>query len=304
MYKTPELTQMAKVLAEELAGRGVQLKHTQAMSTVARMLGARTLQVAQSSPNIAAGVRTRAIAIAQAARVMFETLGRFEGDPYAVLAAIRAGFALEEAHGSRSVEHAMHELFGQADSPVVSEAYSVHTLDDLPALFDTLVERLADSLLAGQKPKQGDCEVLYRGFMRDYRFDEGIALAEIPESHRTQFEVKVQRRGAHVLLDITQPHLTPEEVAGTDQMSLWVEINEGRPCAHVSNDVYGDSVLSLFATKDGVVVRPDEAQVTSYPPRPNTALAEFVDEQYGKPGTGSDAWALSFAHHKNYDHEV
>ncbi len=34
MYKTPELTQMAKVLAEELAGRGVQLKHKKAKTTV------------------------------------------------------------------------------------------------------------------------------------------------------------------------------------------------------------------------------------------------------------------------------
>jgi hypothetical protein len=62
-------------------------------------------------------------------------------------------------------------------------------------------------------------------------------------------------------------------------------------------------VLSLFATKDGLVMRPDESGITSYPPEPNTALAEFVEEQYNSPGRRASAHELAFAHHKNYDDE-
>lgn len=302
MYKTPELTQMAKVLAQEMTERGVTLKHTQAMATVARMLGARTLQVAQGNPDFSAGVRARALAIEQAARVMFDTLGRFEGNPYAVLAAIRAGFALETTQGSRAVEQAMHKLFEQPDSPVVSEAYATHAVNELPALFDALAERLAASLLAGRNRKRSDSEVLHHGSMFDYRVGEGARLDELPEGHRSQFEVKVQRHGQQLVLDVALPHVNPDDLAGTDQLSLWVEINEGRPCVHVSNDLYGDMVLSLFATRDGLVVRPDESRIASDPP-PNTALAEFVEEQYGTPHLRASARELAFAHHKNYDDE-
>lgn len=283
MYKTPELTQMAKVLAEELRARGVEMKHTQAMSTVARMLGARTLQVAQSSPEYATGVRARAIALEQASRLMFESLGRFE-NAYDIIGAIRAGFALEEEQGSRAVEAAMAELFQRPDSPAVSEAFEPYRLDELPELFETMLRRLTQALLAGTDVQRTDQEILFRGPVQDWRVSEGLKLSELPEHHRTQFEVKMERRGSQFVLDMAPFHNTPDEIAGTDQLSLWVEVNDGRPCVHISNDIYGDMALTIFATKDGLVLRPDGdggEWIRTYPAPDGTALQTFVDEQYG-----------------------
>lgn len=297
MYKTPELSQMAKVLAEELGEHGVQLKHAQAMSMVARMLGARTLQVAQAHPEYSAGVRARAVALAQASRLMFASLGRFESG-HAVIAAIRAGFALEGEHGSRAVEAAMAQLFERADSPVVSEAFAPYRLDELPQLFETMVERLAATL---HPDAPGQVETLYCGEMLDWQVGEGTKLEELPEGHRSRFEVKVQRYGQQFLLEIARAHVQPEDIEGTDQLCLWVEINEGRPCVHLSNEVYGDMLLSVFATRDGLVLRPDESEPMLAQAPHGTALAEFVAEQYGAPGWSREAQQLRFVVHKTYD---
>lgn len=300
MHKTPELSQMAKVLAEELGERGVQLKHTQAMSMVARMLGARTLQVAQAHSEYSAGVRARAVALAQASRLMFASLGRFENG-YDVIAAIRAGFALADEHGSRAVETAMAQLFERADSPVVSEAFAPYRLDELPQLFETMVERLAATLRPDAPAAPGQVETLYCGEMLDWRVSEGTKPGELPEGHRGRFEVKVQRHGQQFLLEIARAHVRPEDIEGTDQLSLWVEINEGRPCVHLTNEVYGDMLLSVFATRDGLVLRPDEGEpILARSPR-DTALAEFVAEQYGASARHREAQQLRFVVHKTCD---
>lgn len=301
MYKTPELSQMAKILAEELGAHGVNLKHTQALVMVARMLGARTLQAAQASAEVQAGVRARACALAQAARVMFDTLGRFEDEPYGVISAIRHALARGEHAGSRAVEQAMHELFGQADSPVVSAAYEAHPVAALPELFDALIERLAAPLRHDAQRAPEANETLYQGEMLDWRVGEGSALEELPETHRARFEVRVQRSGQQMLLEIAHPHARPDDIEGTDQLSLWVEVNAGRPCVHLSNDIYGDMLLTVFATRDGLVLRPDESEPMAAHAPQGTALAEFVREQYGAPALQASARQLRFLVHQRHD---
>ncbi len=52
-------------------------------------------------------------------------------------------------------------------------------------------------------------------------------------------------------------HRTPQEFDDKklNGLDLFIEVNEGVPCVHISNDPYGDMVLSIFGTKEGLLVR-------------------------------------------------
>lgn len=56
MYKNPELSTMAKILARELKEQGLEMKHTKALELVAKMHGARNLHVHQAAAVEAAPV--------------------------------------------------------------------------------------------------------------------------------------------------------------------------------------------------------------------------------------------------------
>lgn len=264
MYTNPELSAQAKLLRAELQARGLTLTHAQTLEVFAKSHGARTLHVAQAK-TARQGVNIEQLATRQTAELMFETLGRFEGQVDGLLDAISVGFALEASQGSRAVEAAMHVLFEQPDSPVVSPAFEGLRVDELPAQFALVKQRLLQTLEAVTGAPRSEPESprdVYRGPMRDWRLQEGVDTAAVPAHHQTAFEVRVQREGHQLYIDIAPPHAQPDDVQGTDQLSLFIEVNEGRPCVHVSNDCYGDQVLTLFSTRDGLYLRPDSQDLS------------------------------------------
>lgn len=58
---------------------------------------------------------------------------------------------------------------------------------------------------------------------------------------------------------------TAENSNQMDSLSLVIEINDGVPCVHVSNDLIGDQRLAIFSTRDGVLVRTSESEMTVLP---------------------------------------
>lgn len=263
MYKSPELSARAKLLRAELAARGVTLAHAHALDIVAKLEGARNLHVAQAQ-SVAARPSEEALALEHAERLMFTSLGRYQGRVRELMRDIGAAFSLEY---SREVEAAVADIFETEGAPVVQPHIdALHTVESLPALFErfvteslALVLRLRTTSAAERRP--GAQQVLFQGPVRDWRLEEGVDPEELDAESLRSWQASVKRNGSQLYVDIAPPHATPEEVEGADQLALFVEVNDGVPCVHISNDCYGDQVLTVYATRDGLYLRPDDGHL-------------------------------------------
>jgi len=256
MYTQPEVSRMAKLLARELAKQGVKLKHTQAMEMVAKMQGDRNLAVHQSrsrKPQLDAG----SLAKEHALSMLFVTTGRYGANADALFADIDAAFALEE---SRDVESAVWHIFGGAGAPKlhrhVEAMYRFDQLHELFMRFSADALRLVDrTMFEARTMTARDPEVLFQGPMADWRLQEGEDPAALDDNALRRFEGRLTRSGSQFYFDIAMPHASPDEVEGTDQLSLFIEINNGKPCVHVTSDLYGDQAVTIFGSDRGTVVR-------------------------------------------------
>lgn len=294
MYKNPELSAQSKNLRAALKDVGFEVSHAQALELMARAQGNRTLHVAQAK-KARQGLNIADLALSQAASLMFETLGRYKNNVHGLLESIRAGFALEDAEGSRAVEAAMCDIFEQEDSPRVSELFDRLRVDELPSEFEQLVQRLQAVLVSAAgapEPVASTEQLLYEGPMLDWRVQEGFDLAELPASQRTLYDVRVNRSGHQLYVDIAVPHQTPEDLEGTDQLSLFIEVNDGKPCVHLTNDRYGDQALTIFSVRDGLYLRPDAANlaIRTGACREGSALALVQQEQAQQAPTMNHAF--------------
>ncbi|MNR71819.1 hypothetical protein D3C71_24970 [compost metagenome] len=268
MYKNPELTCQARILARELSSLGVEMSHAKSLEMLARIQGARTLHVLQAA-NEAVKRTDDLVALAnrQAAAVAFEGLGRFCGNVDGLLESIETAVSLEGTQGSRGVEAAMHGIFGQADSPKLSAAFEHLRIEDVPERYRALRAQLLETLVDATGTKGGPGglsapeKTLYVGPMMDWRLQEGEDTAKsVPPEQRTAYEVKVAKNGYQLYVDIAPVGADVDDLAGRPQLSLFIEVNEGKPCVHMSNDIHGDQVLSVFAASAGLYLRPDSSE--------------------------------------------
>lgn len=85
--------------------------------------------------------------------------------------------------------------------------------------------------------------------IQDWRIGEGVVI-DNAEDKKT-YKLKVN-------FDETTGQLFVEVDGGNDKgLSLFVEINEGRPCIHVGSELCGDNVFHAFGLDNGVVVTPE-----------------------------------------------
>lgn len=106
----------------------------------------------------------------------------------------------------------------------------------------------------GTKPS----DVLFEGRIQDWAVAEG-ASDDVTPLQKREFQAKVSRMGSsQFVIDMCLPHKEVEDLDGTDQMTLFIEIDGGRPVVHISNDMYGgEQVLTVIGSKDGLYLRPD-----------------------------------------------
>jgi hypothetical protein len=293
MYKDPQLSNQAKRLREELGLKGLKLSQVQALEVLARISGAKTLHVAHARHNAALSIE--AVVVSQAQALMFDTLGRFEGNVRGLLGSITSAFALESAQGSRAVENSIFGLFETQNAPKVSEMYDFAKLNELPGMFEVLVTRLTQTLEAQakvtQKIQHSSDPVVFEGTVQDWRLDDGYMLADLPEHHRQLFDARVtQNPGRQLFVDVTPAGLKSIDCEGRQMMSLFIEINEGRPCVHMTNGSQGEQVLTVFFTEDGLYLRPDNSENCIQGGKPTApALALLVEEleaPYSTPVAG------------------
>lgn len=281
MYKNPELSATAKTLKKELAKFGADITHAQALEIVARVEGARTLHVAQSKSK--QPIELLAAAKAQAASVLFETLGRYAENVDGLLSEITSAFERAGRIGPRGVEARMREIFETENSPKVSILFNTHRTEQLPHVYSQLVTQLAKSLAASAKVEElhfRQQSELHRGRVVDWAITgDPEEDADLQPHQFEEFEVRIQRDFQQFYFDVAPPHADTAELEGKPQMTLFVEINDGLPCVHMSNALYGDQVLTVFFTTDGLYLRPDSNCLEISHKAPDGELASLDQRQ-------------------------
>lgn len=260
MYKNPQTSDQARRLREELAKFDIVLPHAKALEVVARLVGDRTLHVAQAKNN--AGVRIAAVARRQAQAVMFASLGRFENNFEGLLAELQAISMLADADDAAELDRAFQALFRSEGAPELRSGFDLRA-EEVLVEFDKLVGELSAVLVEqarapAESPDEG---MFYQGPMFDWQvFDSGMDA--VPEALRQRYEMtlKQAKSGSQFYLDIAPQHKEIEELDGRPQLGVIIEVNQGVPCVHLTNSIYGDQVLSVFATEDGLYLRPEAQQ--------------------------------------------
>lgn len=102
---------------------------------------------------------------------------------------------------------------------------------------------------------------------------------------RYQLTVEYSQGSPCLRILVAPKHDKPEELDGCHALDMLVEINEGQPCVHLTNTPYSDMVLSVFAHRKGLYVRPESHDVALRGGLPADAeLARFIETvQRGGP---------------------
>ena len=106
-------------------------------------------------------------------------------------------------------------------------------------------------------------KVVFRSTAVDWQLADNpdISLAEVPASKRTPYDVIFEQQGSQfrLLLKPVGTHL--DNFEGRAVLDCLVEINEGVPCLHLTNDPADTMLVSVFATGEGLLLRPNEELV-------------------------------------------
>jgi len=255
MTTQPEIDRMAKVLGRELSKQGLKLKHLQAVTLVTKMMGSSSL-ANRSTRGRKQHLDAFALATDHATTLMFQSTGRYGTNIDVLFDELDAAFALKD---SEDADRAVWHIFQEPQAPrLLPHIEAQYRFEELHSLFDRFVAdslRLVDrTLFEARTLSASEPEVLFQGPMRDWRVQEGYPLADLPEKAKERYEGRLTRNGAQFRFTIAPVHVDEADIVDEDQLSLLIEIHEGRPCVRATSALHGEQVLTLFGTRTGTHV--------------------------------------------------
>jgi hypothetical protein len=102
--------------------------------------------------------------------------------------------------------------------------------------------------------------VVYRSTAVDWRLadDPNIGLDEVPQEQRRKYDFIVEEYGSQFRVMVKPDGANIESYAGQPVLDMLVEVNEGVPCVHLTNDPSDAMLLTVFGTGEGILARPDD----------------------------------------------
>jgi hypothetical protein len=276
MYKEPKLSSKARLLRRELATLGVEVPHHVAMQMAAKMQGHKNIHVAQAKKN-RQGLDARELASKQAAEALFERLGKYENDIAGLLASLKHIFQLGD---SRRIEGCIHRLQDE-DGLKLSELGALYRWEDLPQAFETLRQRLLATLEKSFQPKnKEEDEPGLAWEVCGWELEQGET--ELPQHYRRLYCLELSRSDKQLYVN-----LKPSDSTEGAQLTLTVEVNRGLPCVHLGNDIHGEMLVSVFATKEGLYLRPNgqDCELQAGTPPSGTQMRMLHDEDTRDSGS-------------------
>lgn len=98
-------------------------------------------------------------------------------------------------------------------------------------------------------------------------FTDDEAEKEVPAYKQVKYSAQAkvlggfgERSAPALVIDIVPDGETIIDSKPTDRLSLSIEINDGVPCVHLTNDACAETLLSVFGSRDGLLVREGEGE--------------------------------------------
>jgi len=113
------------------------------------------------------------------------------------------------------------------------------------------------------RPLETAERVVFRTSTTDWQLAQNpnISLDEVPQERRKKYDVIVEDEG-HALRVLVKPEgIGLDNFQGHPVLDMLIEINEGLPCVHMTNDPADSMVLTVFATAAGLLARPDDSEL-------------------------------------------
>jgi hypothetical protein len=256
------LKDQAKKLHKALSPMCPALTYAQTLEGLARSAGNRTLHVYRAqAPVTVEGAALQATARRMASRLFFKDVGAWAGRELELLHKLDQAFSEEDGRGSRYVEACVHALTHEDGCLVqVRDTFDMLLHDQWKPAFEGLVQDLAQGLAeeANLSAEGALTDVAYLGLARDWRVGGGELSLSEPDAQPFELKVSVNSEGTSV--EMRRPGLSIDELEGTSQASIWLEVADGRPVARLYSEVHGDCVLSVHFAKEGLYLEPGKSR--------------------------------------------
>lgn len=130
--------------------------------------------------------------------------------------------------------------------------------------------------------------VAFRSPMIDWEWNENPDAGpdSISERRRTQFEFVLEDFSPQFRISMRPVGTDMDSYHGKPILDLQLEINDGVPCVHLSNDPAGEMLMTVFGAGAGILIRRDEGSEArlSEAPKPLFEMAQRNGGEYLSDG--------------------
>lgn len=122
----------------------------------------------------------------------------------------------------------------------------------------TATTTAATALRAIENP----AHVVFRSTAVDWELADNpqANLDDVSSTRRTEYAVVVEAFGSQFRVLMKPQGVDIDTFDGKPVMDLLIEVNDGLPCVHMTNDPAGEMLMSVFFAGEGLVVRSDESR--------------------------------------------
>lgn len=136
--------------------------------------------------------------------------------------------------------------------------WAIDEVQESPAeVLGAIVGALRPNCLAigSSTPVSSEDKIIIERRIQDWRCSDPDCKDTLSPLDEKAYRLQVADQGDGVSLTIAPRHRHPDELANQHQLDVYADIQHGLPCVTITNQLYGDSLLSIFGTKDGLILR-------------------------------------------------
>lgn len=116
--------------------------------------------------------------------------------------------------------------------------------------------------VAAPRPLEEPNKVVFRASAVDWRLADNpqANTDEVPQSHRRRYDVVVEHFGSQLRCLMKPEGVHMDNFEGQPVLDMLLEINEGIPCVHMTNDPADAMCVTVLGHAQGLIVRPDDGE--------------------------------------------
>jgi hypothetical protein len=122
--------------------------------------------------------------------------------------------------------------------------------------------------------------------LKDSGLTRGFANTQARGESSPAFQADVGVYGDAITVDLQLPGLTGCALEASDQLSMTVSVENGRPCVYLGNDRNSDSVLQVIGCEGGLYLSPTSSSISIRTGFPQEPSLKAIFEDFRSCGTG------------------